>query len=285
MIVSLERFVTRPVNTIVWPTARFSIYPHNEEFPHVVTVNMPTFLTAEWRKLIMAQYEVQPDTLAPYLPRGVELDLYQPAPTAAPPRCYVSLVGFLFDRVRVKGLAIPLHTRFEEINLRFYVRRREPDGTIKRGVAFIREFVPRRAIAWVARTFYDEPYLAIPTRHEISSTADTLTASYSWKLAGRWHTLSAAASSQPQPISPASEEEFITEHYWGYTRRRDGRTSIYQVEHPHWQTYRLTSHIITVDFAALYGPAFAFLNDQPIASLLLAEGSAVTVRSHALQQS
>ena len=240
-----------------------------------------TFLTAEWRKLIMVQYEVSPDTLAPYLPRGLELDFFQPTP-AAPARCYVSLVGFLFDKVRVKGLAIPLHTRFEEINLRFYVRRREPDRTIKHGVVFIREFVPRRAIAWVARRIYDEPYLAIPTRHEISCTADTLTATYAWKVAGRWHMLSATASSQSQPIAPASEEEFITEHYWGYTKRRDGSTAVYQVEHPHWQTYSLISYEVAVDFAALYGPTFAFLNDQPIASVLLAEGSPVAVRSHTL---
>jgi hypothetical protein len=243
---------------------------------------MSTFLTADWRKLIMAQYDVPPDALAPFLPRGLELDLYQPT-SAAPPRCYVSLVGFLFENVRVKHLAIPFHTRFEEINLRFYVRRTELDGTTKRGVVFIREFVPRRAIAFIARTFYDEPYLAIPTRHEISSTTDTLTASYAWKLAGRWHSLSAAASSQPQPIAPASEEEFLTEHYWGYTKPRDGRTSVYQVEHPRWQTYRLTSSAVAIDFAALYGPAFAFLNHQPAASVLLAEGSAVTVRSHTLQ--
>jgi hypothetical protein len=243
---------------------------------------MSTFLTAEWRKLIMAQYEVPPELLAPYLPRGVELDLYQPTPDA-PPRCYVSLVGFLFDKVRVKGLAIPLHTRFEEINLRLYVRRHEPDGATKRGVVFIREFVPRRAIAFIARRIYDEPYLAIPTRHEISYTKDTVTASYTWKLANRWHALSAIASSQPQPIAPGSEEEFLTEHYWGYTRRRDGTTSVYEVEHPRWHVYPITTHIIDTDFAALYGPAFAFLNDQPAISVLLAEGSAVTVRSHTLQ--
>ncbi|HTV09357.1 MAG TPA: DUF2071 domain-containing protein [Candidatus Aquilonibacter sp.] len=243
---------------------------------------MPTFLTAEWRKLIMAQYEVPTELLAPFLPGGVELDLYQPAPNA-PPRCYVSLVGFLFDRVRVKGLAIPFHTRFEEINLRFYVRRTEPDGTSKRGVVFIREFVPRRAIAFIARRIYDEPYLAIPTRREISATTETLTAEYRWHLAGRWHTLSAFASAQPQPIAPASEEEFITEHYWGYTKRRDGRTSVYEVQHPRWHVYPIAAHPIAADFATLYGPQFAFLNDQPAASVLLAEGSAVTVRSHTLQ--
>ena len=236
-----------------------------------------TFLTAEWRKLIMAQYVVKPKLLMPHLPQGVELDLFHPA--SGEPRCYVSLVAFLFDKVRVKGLAIPLHTSFEEINLRFYVRRREPDGSIKRGVIFIREFVPRRASAWVAKRFYEEPYVAIPTRSEISSDSKTVIAKYGWKLGGRWHTLSAAGYLPPQTIAPGSEEEFLTEHYWGYTKRSDGSTSAYQVEHPRWQTYRLQGYEIAVDFETLYGPEFAFLTDRLVSSVLLAEGSAVTVRS------
>lgn len=234
------------------------------------------FLTAEWRKLIMAQYCVAPEKLAPYLPRGLELDLFH---QRAEQRCYVSLVAFLFDKVRVKGVPIPLHTRFEEINLRFYVRRREDDGSLRRGVVFVREFVPRRAIAWVAKRFYEEPYLAVPTVHEIASANGILTAKYGWKLGGRWHTLSAAGYLPSQAIPPGSEEEFITEHYWGYTKRRNGTTSAYQVEHPRWQVYPVQGYEIAVDFEKLYGPAFGFLADQPVSSVLLAEGSAVTVRS------
>ncbi|HEX4154338.1 MAG TPA: DUF2071 domain-containing protein [Acidobacteriaceae bacterium] len=234
---------------------------------------MPSpFLTAEWRKLLMAQYEVQPKLLAPYLPRGLELDLFEG-------RCFVSLVAFLFDRVRVKGFAVPLHTSFEEINLRFYVRRTEPSGSAKRGVVFVREFVPRRAIAWVAKSAYEEPYLAIPTRHSYTCTPQALTAEYGWKYGNRWYTFCASAASKSQPIAPGSEEEFITEHYWGYTKRSDGSTSAYQVEHPRWQTYRLQRYEIAVDLGMLYGPEFAFLNGQPAASVLLAEGSAVKVYS------
>lgn len=236
------------------------------------------FLTAEWRKLLMAQYEVAPELLEPYLPPGLELDLYQPA-TGVPPRCYISLVGFLFDKVRVKGIPIPLHTRFEEINLRFYVRRREPDGSLKRGVVFIREFVPRRAIAFIAKRMYEEPYLALPTYHQFGSKQELLFAKYSWRMGGRVHSLATVATLPPQPIAPGSEEEFITEHYWGYTKRSDGSTSAYQVEHPQWQTYRLQSYEIAVDFKLLYGPAFTFLNGQQVSSVLLAEGSAVTVRA------
>ena len=232
---------------------------------------MTTFLTAEWRKLIMAQYEVSSATLAPYLPRGLELDLYRN-------RCYVSLVGFLFDRVRIKGFAIPFHTRFEEVNLRFYVVRTEPDGTRKRGVVFIREFVPRSAITLVASKLYEEPYSTLPTLSSTAETPEALRVSYSWK-AERWHSLAVEALPQPQPITEGSEEEFITEHYWGYTKRSNGTTSAYQVEHPHWLTYPITSCTIEADFAALYGPAFAALNTQPPASVLLAEGSAVSVSS------
>src|ERR1035437_5339099 len=130
---------------------------------------MPSpFLTAEWHKLIMAQYEVSPATLAPWLPPDVEVDLYQN-------RCYVSLVGFLFDRVRLLGLPVPFHTRFEEVNLRFYVARTEPDGTRKRGVVFIREFVPRAAITLIANSLYEEPYATLPMRHSIASTPGVLT--------------------------------------------------------------------------------------------------------------
>jgi uncharacterized protein YqjF (DUF2071 family) len=236
-----------------------------------------TFLTAEWRKLIMAQYPVDPATLAPWLPVGLELDLYEGL-------CYVSLVGFLFDKTRLKGLPIPFHTRFEEINLRFYVRRTEPDGTQKRGVVFIREFVPRAAITIIANTLYEEPYATLPTRSTIITTPQTLSVRYDWRHNQVWQSLAVEASPLAQPIAPGSEEEFITEHYWGYTKRRSsgdkgGSTSAYEVRHPRWQVYPVLSHEIVADFAALYGPAFASLNHQPPASILLAEGSEVSVHS------
>ena len=231
---------------------------------------MSTFLTAEWRKLIMVQYEVAPATLAPYLPSGLELDLFAG-------RCYVSLVAFLFDRVRVRGLAIPLHTRFEEINLRFYVVRREVDGSVKRGVVFVREFVPRRAIALIANSLYDEPYETLPTGHRIEAAPTQLSVAYSWTLGNRSHSVHVQAEPTPMDIAPGSEEEFITEHYWGYTRRRKGSTSAYQVAHPRWQTYPVRQHAVAADFSLLYGSAFAALNQQQPASVLLAEGSAVSV--------
>jgi len=177
--------------------------------------------------------------------------------------------------------SITFHTRFEEINLRFYVKRREPNGSFKRGVVFIREFVPRRAIAFVARRFYEEPYTAVPTSHRIETGPNNLFVQYSWNLGGRSHSIAVNADPTPIDIAPDSEEEFITEHYWGYTKRSNGSTSAYEVQHPRWQTYKLhrEKYRIAVDMGILYGPAFAFLTDEWVSSVLLAEGSAVSVLS------
>jgi uncharacterized protein YqjF (DUF2071 family) len=235
-----------------------------------------TFLTAEWRKLIMAQYAVEPSLLAPWLPHGVELDLFNS-------RCFVSLVGFLFDRVRIKGVPPPFHTRFEEVNLRFYVRRVMPDGSARRGVVFISEIVSKPAITLVANTLYGEAYRTAPTQHLWRESPSGLDISYSWKVPsgaakGRWQHLSVQAESQALDIAPASMEEFITEHYWGYTARRDGVTGEYGVEHPHWQHYPVRAAQVSADFAALYGKAFAHLTGREPDHVLLAEGSAIAVR-------
>jgi hypothetical protein len=231
---------------------------------------MSTFLTAEWHKLIMAQYEVEPATLAPWIPPGLELDLFQG-------HCYVSLVGFLFDRVRVKRIPVPFHTSFEEVNLRFYVTRTEPDGTRKRGVVFIREFVPRSAIAFIANLFYEEPYEAVSMGHSVHTTPDALLVSYRWGNPKNWQRITVEALPHLRPIEPGGDEEFITEHFWGYTKRSDGATYEYGVQHPRWSAYPIRNSAIDVDFGAQYGPAFANLNGRQPASVLLAEGSAVTV--------
>jgi uncharacterized protein len=233
-----------------------------------------TFLTAEWRKLIMSQYEVAPSTLVPYLPPGVELDFFLDGDR---PRCYVSLVGFLFDRVRVKGVAIPFHTRFEEVNLRFYVARALPDGTRRRGVLFIREFVPRAAISIIARSLYEEPYRTLPMRHRIAASAESLHVEYAWRSRGTWSRLAVEADPHAEEIARGSVEEFITEHYWGYTKRTRGQASEYGVSHPRWSIYPIRNSTIQADFATLYGPAFASLNNATPASILLAEGSDVSV--------
>lgn len=227
------------------------------------------FLTAEWRHLVMLNYEADPRLLAPLVPRGVELDSWGGMH-------FVSVVGFLFLNTRLLGVPVPFHRNFEEVNLRFYVRRRAPEGW-RRGVVFIREFVPRAAIASIARLVYNEPYLALPMRHTLTQGV-ALSACYKWRTGGRWHQLSATTRGALQPTAPGSQEEFITEHYWGYTAQRDGSTVEYQVEHPRWPAWQVAECALDCDVAALYGPQFtACLGARPC-SAFVAEGSPVTVR-------
>jgi uncharacterized protein YqjF (DUF2071 family) len=227
------------------------------------------FLSAQWRKLIMANYAVDPAILQPFLPTHTQLDYFKE-------KCFVSLVGFMFQDVRIKGLAFPFHKRFEEVNLRFYVQHHTKEG-LKRGVVFISEIVPKPAIAMVANTLYGEKYSTLPMRHQWLENDQTLAIGYDWKKSGKWNHLSVEASNQPTAMAPGSEEEFIFEHYYGFTNQRRGQTGVYQVEHPTWQVYPVKKYSIDADFGALYGEGFSGLTGKTPDSVFLAEGSAVKI--------
>jgi hypothetical protein len=230
-----------------------------------------TFLTAEWRHLAMLNYEIDPALLRPLVPKGTELDAWQG-------RTYVSVVGFLFLKTRLLGIPIPFHCNFEEVNLRLYVRR-QADGGIRRGVVFVKEIVPRRAIATLARWVYGERYVSLPMRHEVEPPGDAGgRVAYSWRLESRWSHLSAQTAGPARPLGEGSEEEFITEHYWGYTAQRNGGTVEYQVEHPRWTVREAREARLDADVARLYGADFApFLAEKP-RSAFVAEGSPIVVR-------
>jgi len=230
-----------------------------------------TFLTAEWRKLIMANYVVAEELLQPHLPVGTELDKYGG-------RCYVSLVGFLFQNTRLKSIPIPFHRTFEEVNLRFYVQHTKPTGESRRGVVFISELVPRFALTLVANTIYGENYGTVPLRHHWEENREERSVRYQWRHRSRWNELQVRAALHPQPIEAGSAEEFFTEHYWGYTKRV-ASTSEYEVLHPRWLMYPILQHSIDVDFGALYGSEFTFLSERTPESVLLAEGSEIEVRA------
>jgi uncharacterized protein YqjF (DUF2071 family) len=230
-----------------------------------------TFLTAEWRKLIMANYVVAEDLLQPYLPVGTELDKYNGC-------CYVSLVGFLFQNTRLKSIPVPFHRTFEEVNLRLYVQHTRSNGERRRGVVFISELVPRFALSLVANTIYGENYATMPLRHRWDQNAERRSVRYEWRHKNRWNKLQVEAALDPTPIEGDSPEEFFTEHYWGYTKR-GGWTSEYQVLHPRWMVYPVLQHSIDVDFGELYGREFASLSERAPESILLAEGSEIEVRA------
>jgi len=229
---------------------------------------MPSpFLTAAWRDLLLLNWRVDRSLLQPHVPEGTELDLWKRD-------CYVSLVGFRFLDLAVKGLPAVGHRDFLEINLRFYVRC-EVEGEVRRGVVFICELTPRRIVEWVARAFYNEPYKTIPMRGEVSEEKTQ----YELQQAGQWQGMAARSAGDWREPAEQACETFLIEHYWGYNRQSGGQTMEYEVTHPIWRTRPAQLVRFDLDVESLYGAQWAeALAGEPDA-VVLAEGSEVTVFS------
>ncbi|MBT8261863.1 MAG: DUF2071 domain-containing protein [Bacteroidia bacterium] len=230
-----------------------------------------SFLKAEWRKLALANYEVDPEILKPYLPYKTELDIWNNT-------CYVSLVGFMFINTSVFGVKFPYHVNFEEINLRFYVRHNDGKQW-KRGVVFVSEIVPKPLISFVANTLYNEHYTTRKMFHKWEETENTLETSYGFFEKGRAQSIAVSSSKIALPFPAESETEFITEHYWGYTPNSEKETTEYEVTHPRWNAYEVLDYNIDFDFELAYGLNFGILNELEPRSVMLAEGSEITVES------
>lgn len=229
------------------------------------------FLNAQWKNLALFNYEVNREVLEKYVPAGTEIDIWNG-------KCYVSLVGFLFKETKVLGLKVPFHVDFEEVNLRFYVKRFE-NGEWKRGVVFIKEIVPKKAITFIANTWYQEHYETLKMRHEIIENKNTNTFMYQWKNDKKWNTIQIETKNILSEIEVNSEAEFITEHYFGYTKIDEDRTFEYEVTHPRWEQFEVLNHQIDIDFQNTYGNDFAFLQNLKPTSVFLAKGSKIGVKN------
>jgi hypothetical protein len=228
------------------------------------------FLTAAWHHLVLLSYEVEPAVLAPLVPAGTTLDRWDG-------RALASVVGFRFLGTRVLGVPVPFHRNFDEVNLRFYVRR-EVAGEVRRGVVFVRELVPRAAIAWLARRAYNEPYRAVRMRSTVPAAgAPPGRLVYEWRTEAGWQRVAATAAGVPAVPATDSEAAFVTHHLWGYTRQPDGGTLEYEVEHPRWRVWAAEAPALTADVAGLYGAAFVPALSRPPASAFIADGSPVVV--------
>lgn len=230
-----------------------------------------SFLRAEWRKLAIANYAIEKELLEEYIPQGTELDIWNG-------KCFVSLVGFMFANTRLLGVKIPFHTNFEEVNLRFYVRRLE-NGIWKRGVVFIKEIVPKHALSFIANTVYNENYITLPIKHKWITKENLLVVRYDWEMSNKWNSIEIKTNGEKIKLEPNSETEFITEHYWGYAKVNNSKTNEYEVTHPRWDVYNIEDYDIDVNFGTLYGKKFEFLNSTVPNSVMLAEGSEITVEN------
>lgn len=228
------------------------------------------FLKARWENVIMANYKVPQELLLPYLPNGVELDLYEG-------EAYISLVGFLFKQIKLFNVPIFYFGTFEEINLRFYVKRKQ-GNEIKRGVVFINETVPYPIVAYLANKLYHESYSTVPTRRKWNMTPVRKEIEYQWLVKSKWNSLSVKAASKSLPMAAGSLEEFIYEHYYGYAKVNDQQTEEYRIYHPTWKINKIEEYKISCDFKSMYGKAFEILNQLEPDAVFIAEGSEVAIK-------
>lgn len=230
---------------------------------------MQTFMKAKWKNIVMVNYLIDPEILKSYLPYGVEFDTYSGL-------CFVSLVGFKFNESKIFGVPIPLYGSFDEINLRFYVKRTDGSET-KRGVVFISEIVPYKIVSILANLLYKEHYSVAEMWSSIVVENNLKNIDYNWKLNADTSSIKTLWDNELKAILPNSLEEFIYEHYYGFTKVSETETWEYKVNHPRWLTNEIISHEINCDFEKLYGPEFAFLSDQKPYSVYNAKGSEVSI--------
>ena len=227
------------------------------------------FLHTEWRKLIMVNYEVNPDVLTPYLPHGTELDSWNG-------KYYVSVVGFKFLNTKVKGNKFPFHINFEQVNLRFYVKRKI-GNEIRHGVVFIKEIIDKTIVKFVARKLYKENYVQHPMKHLWQEDSDHFNIKYEWKLNNKWNSILIKTNKGLSHTNHDSVERFIAEHYWGYIQINKNKSYEFKVEHPPWKIYPLINYNVDIDFKSVYGNDFKFLQHQRPNNVFLVEGSEVSL--------
>lgn len=228
------------------------------------------FLSAEWRDLAMLNYEVEPSLLSQYVPQGTSVDSFQG-------KTYISLVGFRFCHTKLLGrFPIPFHADFDEVNLRFYVRRKVGSEE-RRGVVFIAEVVPKRAIATTARVIYGENYVCLPMRHKLETNGSGNTVEYQWRVDGQWCKIFAQTADLPKQAAASSLEQFITEHYWGYSSRRPGASLEYHVSHEPWNVWTASCAGFEGEANRLYGKDLGAVLQRRPDSAFVADGSPVIV--------
>lgn len=233
-------------------------------------MNMSNFLTAKWENIIMVNYAIDPNILQNYIPKGVEIDTFNG-------KNYVSLVGFMFKNTSIFNIPIPLLGTFEEINLRFYVKR-TVNGKIRKGVVFINETVPYKIVALLANFLYKEHYISIPTKSNIQEYSDYKNVKFEWKKDNHWNSISLKANIQAQKIEVNTIEEFIYEHYFGYTKVDNETTLEYEILHPSWQTNTVLEAKIQCNFASMYGNDFEVLSYMNPENVMIAKGSNIAVK-------
>lgn len=225
------------------------------------TLRRTPILRADWKRLLIASWAIDPALAAPSLPRGIELARLRGA-------AHVSVVAFEFKRMRIRGVALPGLGDFPEVNIRTYV-----SGGGRRGVLFLREFAPHRLVVAGARLLYNEPYRYAAMRSGSRVEDDVIMVER--RLQWRGAAIHARASALQAWRTPdeSSDEHYFKEHAWGFGVDRRGESIVYRVRHARWRIATLRDWRIDVDWAGVMGPQWSALAGVAPDSVLLADGS------------
>lgn len=230
---------------------------------------MKPLLTADWKNLIVVNYEIDPLVLNPYLPAGTEPDLWNN-------KCYISLIAFQFNHPKMKGIPIPFYKNFEQINLRFYVSK-VYKGEVRKGVVFIKEIAAGNLLKAGAALIYNEHYTNLKTRHTINKLPETTEIQYDWRLDKQWNYIHAIAGKDKTIPGADTVTAFITNRFWGYIKISPGKTAEFRVDHEPWKIHKVKSCEVNCDTKKLYGAALhTFLSQAPAFTFMIA-GSSVKV--------
>lgn len=215
--------------------------------------------------MCLLTYACPEELLLPRCPPGTELELFDG-------KAHVSLVAFDFFRTRVLGIGWPGFRNFPEINLRFYVTCGD-----RRGVVFIREYVPSPFVAWLARRLYNEPYESAEMESDVAATEGEISVTHHLRVGDSNNTLRIVADSASHMPGPESPEHHFKEHQWGFGTDRRDKPVIYEVRHPYWDVFPVRTFDLSWNWEEMYGPEWAFLQERDPVSVVLAAGSRIEV--------
>jgi len=235
------------------------------------------FLSGHFDHIVLFNYAVAPEFLAPYLPAHTELDLHDC-------RYFCSLVGVRCLDLHTHGMPLWPFRNYAQVNLRFYVCRQIDAPHWRHGVVFIKQLIPHRLVAWTARRLFNERTETQRVTALVEATAEgTEQVEYRWPFQGEHCRLKTSFRPQPPCAAPEQQRLFFVERHWGYAAQRDGSTLEYRFDHPPWQVYRPLDMTSSVSVGDFFGPPFTELFRSPPDSILACRGSAVSLaRGHRL---
>ena len=229
-------------------------------------------MTARFSEVVAVNFQIDPKVLAPRIPKGLELDFYKG-------ETYVSLVAMMLRDVRVWGIPIHIATGFEELNMRFYVRRKDGDG-YQRGACFIKDYVSSGAAAWILGSLFKADFHKIKMKHDNTGFADdgesVPSVDYRWKVGDHWNRLRIKARSKVQKTGSDTKVGFILNHNNEYSSRK-GKTLEYRATHPTWTVWDAAQANFTCDVKTLFGQEFEKPLSKRPASVFVASGSDFTI--------